>query len=313
MCVPDTIGTGLPNPSVLAVNATTVYFATIGDGLSGSGEIYQCPVTGCPTKLGSMTSNLFNPESIAIDANNVYWGNTGDLAQPTGSVMSCPLANCGKNGSALVTIASSLQFVMGMALDSSNVYFGVWQSNIPGNATVSACPLAGCSGTPNDILTGQSKPAYVRLDGSTIYMAQGINVPYVQSGPVSSSGTGTRLFTGNAIQDQIDGLALFGNQFYFVDGFKSVIYMCPTSGCPSTPATFVSTSTSPFDLVIDSKGAYWIDDNGIEFCPITGCTTPILLATSSNYPMDVALNGNYLYWVEQDSTGSAGQVMRVAR
>lgn len=316
LCAPDTIGTGLPNPAYLTVDGTNVYFTTSGDGMATSGSVYQCPVGGCPSKLGPMTSSLNNPGAIAVDSSSVYWDNAGDLSKATGSVMSCPIAGCGKNDASRVTIASNLQFVLGLAVDSSNVYFGVWgASPFVGNGNIDSCPLAGCSSTPTTVIDGQYKPLFVARDGSDVFMAVGgggASVPYVQSNPISTPGAGTRLYTGS-ISNQIAGFEIYGGQFYLTDNFGGSIYACAESGC-STLVTLVTGLSTPASLAVDSKGVYWIENgNSIDVCPLAGCTLPTTLATSTNYPQDVFVYGNYVYWVEQDSGGTAGQVMRVAR
>jgi hypothetical protein len=316
MCAPDTIGTGLPNPVELAVDGTNVYMTTSGDGVTiPYGQVYQCPVTGCPTKLGPMTSNLDNPVAIAVDSTHVYWNNASGLSSTTGSVMSCPLTDCGKLDASRKTIAKNLTFVQGLALDATNVYFGTWgAAPFFGKGTIDACPLAGCPGAPKGIITGQSKPGFVAVDGADLFMAaRGGNtaIPYVQSNPIATPGAGTALWSGT-IQNQIAGFTLFGGNFYFADGFGGTIELCAETGC-TTPAILTSGLSAPFSLAVDAKGMYWLDDSGIEFCPLKGCTLPTLLATPTNYPQALAINGSYVYWVEQDGTGLDGHVMRVAR
>ena len=315
MCAPNTIGTGLPNPVDLAVNGTTVYVTTSGDFQTIPGQVYQCPLSGCPSKLGPMTSGLDNPLAIAVDSTRVYWNNASGIAAATGSVMSCPLTDCGKNDSSRKTIASKLQFLQGVALDSTNVYFGVWgASPYFGNGFVGECPLAGCTGAPTHVLTKQSKPNFVAVDGASVFMAMGggsASVAYVQSGPIATPGMGTQLWSGS-VNNQITGFAIYNGKFYFADGFAGEIDMCIESGCPKA-APLVMGLSSPFSVAVDAKGAYWLDDSGVEFCPLGGCTLPTLLATSSNYPQALAIDGSYVYWVEQDGTGLDGHVMRVAR
>ena len=318
VCTPDTIGSTLPTPSNLAVDGTNVYVTTSGDGnpTSTSGEVYQCPVTGCPTKLGPMTGSLNNPNAIAVDSTRVYWDNTGDMSIADGSVMSCPLTDCGKNNSTRVTIAQNLQFVQGIALDSTNVYFDYWgASPFVGNGNVASCPLAGCAGAPSSIITGQYRPLFTAVDGANVFMAVGgggASVPYVQSGPIPGPTTGTRLYTGT-VQNQIGGFALFAGLFYFTDAFKGVIDVCPETSCV-TPQPLTQNLSTPGSIAVDAKGMYWIDDTGIETCPLIGCTTPTLLATPAKSAANLAINGSYVYWVEDDfQNNNAGLIMRVAR
>ncbi|HEY2366568.1 MAG TPA: hypothetical protein VGH87_09290, partial [Polyangiaceae bacterium] len=298
MCAPDTIGSTLPTPSYLAVDGTNVYVTTAGDVYSTtSGEVYQCPVAGCPTKLGPMTSGLNNPNGITLDSSKVYWVNSGDLGSPDGSVMSCPLSDCGKNNSTRVKIAKNIQFVQGITLDATNVYFGVWGANPFLDGHIDACPLAGCPGTPTAMITGQYKPLFVALDGSNIFMAApggSAAIAYLESGPIPGPTTGTRIWSGS-IQNHIAGFSLFAQQLYFTDDFKGEIAACPETTC-TAPVTLATSLSNPEAIAVDAKGIYWIDDNGIETCPITGCTTPTLLATvaSTKYAIDLAINGSYV-------------------
>jgi hypothetical protein len=320
LCAPDTIGSTLPTPSNLAVDGTNVYVTTSGDGspTATSGAVYQCPVTGCPTKLGPMTSSLNNPNGITLDSTNVYWVNSGDLGTADGSVMSCPLSDCGKNDASRVAITKNRQFVQGIAVDATNVYFNYWGAAPYGNGRVASCPLAGCSGAPAAIITGQYKPLYVALDGSTIFaaiMGGGASVPYIQSGPIPGPSTGTRVYTGT-IQNQIGGFALYGGFMYFSDAFTGEIDACSETSC-TTAVPLASSLNMPGSIAVDAKGIYWIDGNGtsIETCPLKGCTAPTLLATPTQIAVNLALNGNYVYWVEDDanSNANAGLIMRVAR
>lgn len=318
LCAPDTLGTDLPNPTALTVDAANVYFTTGGDFVTASGGVYQCPIAGCPTKLGAMTTGYLNPESIAVDGSSVYWGYTGDLGAATGGVSSCPIAGCGKGEASKVTIASNVQFVLGLAVDASNVYFGAWNASPFIDGTVDSCPLAGCTGAPNDVLEVQYKIGMVLLHGSDLYAASmggGASVPYINQGALPGPSNGTRLYTGT-VQNQMTSLALYAGAFYFTDGFQGTINVCPMTGCTNAPA-LVSNLSNPLSIAVDSKGIYWIDDSGIEFAPINGFSAPTLLATVSdpnNYPVALALGGNYLYWIEDDNnTGTTGAVLRVAR
>ena len=314
LCAVDTIGSGLPNPVYLAVNSTTVYITASGDGSATGGSVYQCPLAGCPTKLGPMTASLNNPTAIAVDGTSVYWDNSGSIATANGSVMSCPLSDCGKNNSTRVTIVKNRQFVQGIALDSTNVYFSYWGATPYGNGAVASCPLAGCTAAPSSIITGQYKPTWVELDGSNVFMASmggSATIPYVESGPIPGPTTGTRLYSGT-VQNQITGFTLYNGDFLFTDGFKGEIDACSETAC-NNPHPIVTGTTSPMSLAADSKGVYWIDANGIETCPLGGCITPKLLATSANFPQNLVIDATYVYWVEQDQTGLNGQVLRVAR
>ena len=310
---------GAPLASYLAVDGTNVYVTTTGDTVSTtSGEVYRCPVTGCPTKLGPMTSGLNNPNAIAVDSTRVYWDNSGDLSTADGSVMSCPLTDCGKNNSTRVTIAQNLQFVQGIALDATNVYFDYWGAQpFVGNGNVASCPLAGCTGAPSSIITGQYRPLYTAVDGANVFMAVGgggASVPYVESGPIPGPTTGTRLYTGT-IQNQIGGFTLYAGQFYFTDYFKGEIDACAEVSC-ITPIPLAQSLNGPGSIAVDAKGMYWIDGNGIETCPITGCTSPTLLATvpSTLTAVNLVINGSYVYWVEDDYNNAlSGTIKRVAR
>lgn len=286
MCAPDLMGTNLANPVNLAVDSSNVYFTTIADSTTTSGSVYRCPVTGCPTKLGPMTTGLNNPEAIAVDANRVYWNNAGDISMTDGSVMSCPLTDCGKQNASRTTIAKNLEFVMGIALTSTNIYFGQWSAPpfVTGTGEVDTCPLAGCSGAVVAVLTGQAKPEYITMDATSIYMASGPStVPYIQSATLPGPSTGTRLYTGNGITDNNAGIANDANDVYFADGFAGTILSCAKSGCTNV-VTRVGNLSSPFDVHVDATGIYWIDDSGIETCKGSGCGQPTLLASSTNYP-----------------------------
>ena len=319
LCAEDTIGSTLPLPSHIAVNSTTVYVTTTGDIYSStSGEVYQCPVTGCPTKLGPMTGGFENPNGIVLDSSKVYWVNSAGIGSPDGSVMSCPLSDCGKNNASRVTIASGLQFVQGPSLDSTNIYFDVWGASPYLDGYLGSCPLAGCTGAPAAIITGQYRPLFSGVDGTNAFLiAPGGSaaVSYLESGPIPGPTGGTRIWTGS-IQTHIAGFALFGSQLYFTDDVQGKVEACGETAC-TNPILLASNLNGPGSIAVDTKGIYWIDGNGIETCPITGCTSPMVLAPapSTNYMVDLAINGSYVYWIEGDgnANANAGLIKRVPR
>jgi hypothetical protein len=92
--VPTNIATGLHSPSRLAVDATNVYWISLGPNAGTfdnpsypNGTLMTCPKTGCPTS-GPVTlaQNQAYPWDIVIDDVAVYWSDNGNNASD-GAIM----------------------------------------------------------------------------------------------------------------------------------------------------------------------------------------------------------------------------------
>ena len=106
-----TLATGQAQPSLLAVDADSIYWTNAGDG-----SVVSVPKGGGPTT--PIAQGQGSPFGIAVNASGVYW------TDQTGTVMKAPLG-----GGALVTLASGQSNPYAIALDGTSVYFTSYASN----------------------------------------------------------------------------------------------------------------------------------------------------------------------------------------
>jgi hypothetical protein len=140
-----TIATFSGAVSDIAVDATDVFWTDFGNG-----KVWKAPKAGgAPTQLASGQAGA---HGIALDAANVYF-----TAQTAGNVVKVP-----KAGGAATILASGQQAPFGIALDASFVYW----TNYFGGAVMRA-PLAG--GAPATLASGLMGPAGVAVDASNVY------------------------------------------------------------------------------------------------------------------------------------------------
>jgi hypothetical protein len=108
----------------VAVDRDNVYFA---DGNPAhAGMILSCPKSGCVGTPSVLADGLSSPNSIATDGINVYWAETGDTydnGRPltgTGSIRTCACSGC---NNAPMTVASGLNYPIGIAVDDEFLYW----------------------------------------------------------------------------------------------------------------------------------------------------------------------------------------------
>jgi hypothetical protein len=173
---PRVLAFGQKGATKLAVDASNVYWATVGTGPSSGpghdGGIFSMPRTGgAPLALAA---NQNAPLAIAVDGGNVYWtagGYDGPGVAPSGQVLSVPAT-----GGTPRIWATALIGPGALAVAGGHVVF----------ATVSAAPNgavdileASTDGTPTrTLVTTDRRVTALALDGETVFWADG-NSPTV--------------------------------------------------------------------------------------------------------------------------------------
>lgn len=81
------VATGQKRPWSIALDATSIYFTTVGGAQTMDGTVARCPLAGCPGGVTKpLADHLDHPDGIALDDSSIYWTNGGD-GQLDGMVM----------------------------------------------------------------------------------------------------------------------------------------------------------------------------------------------------------------------------------
>jgi hypothetical protein len=143
---PASLGSSPGVPNGLAVDATSVYWAT-------ASAVMKAPIGGGTTT--TLVSGNGSP--LAVDANNLYYGFHGLGGSNTyGPVLQLPLA-----GGMPTTLATGLRMVDGIAVDAANVY---WSDN---SGAVLRVPIG--AGAVTTLATKQAFGGDIAVDATHVY------------------------------------------------------------------------------------------------------------------------------------------------
>ena len=162
-----------------------------------------------------------------------------------------------------------------------------------------ACPAGpspGCgNGSCNYTLEPSADQAwFVTTDGKSAYWStfadpQGA----IHACPLTGCGGNPTVLAAN--QGQPGPVATDGvNVYWGQQGGGPAVMSCAVTGCAGNPTTVVTTVNYVVGIATDGTNVYWTDENVIQACPVTGCTTPTLLATAPS--VNITTDGTNVYW-----------------
>ena len=244
----------------IVVDTDKIYFETVdADGIMGS--VYSVPKNGgAVTQLAAgVQAGVF----LLGDSQFLYWNSIG--TQSGEDVLADgKIERIGKDGSGRTTLASGLNYPLGLALDGNNVLFGeagIATGNT--NAGLSSVPKAG--GAVTKILDGIPVLA-VTADANNIY-AGVVEVSITGiTGTVAKISKATGQLAAR-LASEADTLPFFlriaGDQmYYYLLGDTDSIRAVPLDG--GTPRVVVSDAFTTPIFVVDGCVIYYVrlDDLG---------------------------------------------------
>jgi hypothetical protein len=304
ICSPTVLATGLMDAARLAVDATSVYWTSAGDGTVRS-------MSKQGGTINVLASQIDAPYGIAVNATSVYFTSQGTAANTfmDGEVLVVPnLKSPPATGSTPTVIASGRKRPRTVRLDEKNVY---WLDHGIAAADGSAnyCPLAGCgSVAPTALVGGLEGPYGLAVSATYLYYTEAM------AGTVSlipiAGGMPTALSQGQAVPS---GLAIDAADAFWACYNDGNIASVAFVGGEST--TMATTQGFPQDIATDGTNVYFTDtltvpgEGAVMRCPVAGCTaSPLVLAADAPTALDVAVDNAFVYWL-----GSDGSLMRAAK
>jgi hypothetical protein len=172
--VPDT------RIDIFTIDPTNVY--VLEGAYSSSAAVVKAPLAGGSPMTLASGGDVRAPTAVAVDETSVYWANysnsgsisDGGSISNSGSIVKVPIA-----GGAISTLASGLNYPIGIAVDGFNVYF-ITEGSAPGGVvtqagTVMRVPITGGAPTtlwsaPVDPDAGAALiPAGIAVDANNVY------------------------------------------------------------------------------------------------------------------------------------------------
>lgn len=280
LCTPTLLASNQLDPADVAVDGTSVYWAsTVG------GTVAKVAKTGGATTVLATGQNT--PMGVLLDEGWVYFSNTSNI----GAVLRVP-----KAGGAAQTVASGQYYPYRMAIDGDTLY--VTSDSTAGN--VSTVPKAG--GAVSIFAASQSSPKGIVVDATGVYWT---SFKEVKRSPKSGNGI-TKLST----QEKFPyALAADATSLYWSDGYAYAIRKSTKTGAGTTTLATLPFGQGARSIAIDDTAVYWVSKEGdlVQKVSKSG-GTPMTLAKASA-PLGVAVDEAYVYWTNSGD----GSVMRVAK
>lgn len=290
-----TIASGFAsNTNSLAVDATSVYYATAGALFNSDSLLAQPLAGGAPVTLATA---IMTPLKLATDGAVVVW--TDSIGAPP--IISSHVNAVPVGGGAVTTLASVSALPVDLLLTAGSA---VWSSATPD--AISTVPLAG--GATTNLYQGADAPRGLFLDASsricwTNGNPGGLADGFDRIARLTSPTTGETLAGG--LSNDAPLLTVTATDVLVADGYR--IKRIPLSG-GAIDTVAVEADRSPIEsLVSDGTTVYWDVGAAAHAAAVSGGAITVLTPGPAGFSrggqMRLAANGN-LYWWGSDNTSN---------
>lgn len=297
-----TLATHQRQPTPIAVDANSVYWLDLGDGVGANAALMRLVPKPTGTEgsgnLGACGAGQAGCDGVCVDeqTDNQNCGGCGTACQgvatcQSGSCM-CPPGACGPGcsttcngtcnaGQCTDTLASGQSGVSAIALNSTNVY---WLSG------TGAWTVALAGGTPTSLVYGRGDLA---VDATNFYFR---DEGSVVAAPLDGGSPVTLCSACADVQDPTGAIVVDPTSVYWGNDVSNTVLKVAKTG--GAVVTLASGGASTF-VAVDATSVYWgwngLNNGVVLSVPLSG-GTPTTLATGANQICGMAVDATRIYW-----------------
>ena len=280
---PIILASGQSNPERIAVDGTSVFWAT-------SGNVVKCATNGCggvPTIL-SFSQVAGSIKGIAVDDTFVFWTNNA-----RSEVVGCAKASLNDCTNTSKVFASAELSPDAITVDGETIY---WTSSDTAESPVRTCAIAGCA-QPTPFASTAGSASRIVVDGTNVYWTD--KAGSVRQCPKGGCGGNPIVLSSKSAS--IGGIGADLQSVYW--STDKEIIKCAIGGCGDTPSSVASGQRAFGGIAVSSAHVYWTnsDDGTVMKCAKAGCADrPTVIASGQKFPTGIATFGASVYWTNRD-------------